>query len=81
MLNLVAKYSASITRVDVMVKIRLSAGAISKRTDQYADIVSAWFLGCGVLNSSIINPRRYRSCPIGHSCHTEEVGRRILPPQ
>ena len=81
MLTPVAKYSASITRVDVVVKITLFADVISKRTDQHVDIVSDWFSERGVLNSSTISPIRYWSCPIGRNCHTEEVGGRILPPQ
>ena len=81
MLTAVAKYSASITRVYVRVEIILSADVISKRTDQNADIVRSWFSGRDVVNSSTISPRRYRSCPVGRSCHTAEVGGRILPPQ
>ena len=63
-----------------MVKLILSADVISKEIDQDADIFSALFLGRGVLNKSTIIPRRYRSCRVGQSCHTEEVSGRILPP-
>ena len=72
MVTPVAKYSASITRVDVRVEIIFPADVISKRTDQHADIVRSYFSGRGVLNSSTTSSRGYRCSPIGRSCHTEE---------
>ena len=77
MLTPIAKYSKYTTQGDVMVKIILSAGVSSKRIDQNDDIVSARFPGRGVLNSSTISLKCYRSCPVDGSCHTEGVGWRI----
>ena len=81
MLTPIAKYSTSTTRVDVMVKMIISADVISKRIDTNADIVSAWFLWRGVLNSSTISLKCHRGCPVGRGCYTKKVGGRYLPSQ